>query len=116
MLAVVISPSPAAAAPAPGTPASSRLAGPGGSASTTASASNCSGACAEPTVSRQPPGVRASPRTIALVRTTAREAAATAGTRVARPPVRVVKTGPGAAPAGAAPTGAAPGAGAAAPG
>ena len=46
-------------------------------------------------MSRQPPGVRASPRTIALVRTTAREAAATAGTRVARPPVRVVNTGRG---------------------
>ena len=96
MLAYVISASAAAAAPASGTPASSRLAGPAGSARTTASASNCSGACAEPTVSRQPPGVRASPRTIALVRTTAPEAAATAGGSVPRPPVRVVKTGPGA--------------------
>src|SRR6266568_2673715 len=108
MLALGISPSPAAAAAAPGTPASSLLAGPGGSASTTASASSCSGACAEPTVSRQPSGVRASPRTIALVRTAAPDAAATAGTSVPRPLASVVKTGLGALPADALPADALP--------
>ena len=58
----------------------------------TASASRCSGACAEPMVSRQPRGPRASSRTMAPVRTSAPEAAARAGGRVPRPPCRVVNT------------------------
>ncbi len=58
----------------------------------TASASRCWGACAEPMVSRQPRGPRASSRTMAPVRTCAPEAAARAGGRVPRPPARVVNT------------------------
>ena len=63
----------------------------------TASASRCSGACAEPMVSRQPAAAGTSSRTIALVRSCAPDAAATAGGSVPRPPVSVVKTGGGAA-------------------
>src|SRR5215472_2684038 len=91
MLAYRISPSAAAAESA--TPASSRLAGMAGTALITASASAVSGACAEPTVSRQPAWVRTSSRTIALVRMTAPDAAASASGRVPSPPVSVVNTG-----------------------
>src|ERR1700749_967059 len=52
----------------------SREAGAAGTATMTASASRYSGSAAEPTVSRQPAGVRSSARTIALVRMLAFEA------------------------------------------
>ncbi len=93
MLAYLI-PARAAAAGA-ATPASSRLAGVPGTARMTASASIVSGSCAEPAVSRHPVGVLASSRTMALVRTTAPLAAASAGGSVPSPPASVVKTGAG---------------------
>src|ERR1700728_2360536 len=76
MLAYGISPSAAAAAGAAG--ASSRPAGRPGTARITASASRYSGSAAEPTVRRQPAAVRLSSRTIALLRTCAPDALATA--------------------------------------
>ena len=61
----------------------------------TASAVRYSSSCLEPTVSRQPAAVRASPRTMAPVRTAAPEAAATAAGSVPSPPASVVNTGDG---------------------
>ena len=66
----------------------------------TASASRYSGACAEPIVSRQPRSVRASSRTIALARTVAPEATATAPGSRPSPPASVVNTEGRAAPFG----------------
>ncbi len=93
MLAYSMPPSAAAAADAPGTPASSRPAGRAGRARTTASAVISSGAAAEPTVSRQPVAVRASSRTVARVRMTAPEASASTAGSVPSPPASVVNTG-----------------------
>src|SRR5215831_15181867 len=106
MLAYGIAASAARASAAPGSPARSLAAGWAGTASITASASSQAGAWADPTVSRQPPGVRASSRAIAPVLTSAPEAAATAAGRVPRPPASVVKmvasaaAAPGAGPDG----------------
>src|ERR1700722_20602054 len=93
MLAYLISARAAAASSA--TPDRSRLAGRAGTARITASASTVSGACAEPTVSRQPSGVRASSRTIAPARTVAPDAPASAAGKVPSPPAIVVNTGDG---------------------
>src|SRR6266581_738626 len=97
MLAYSISASAAAAAAAPATCPASRLAGRAGNARITASASIRSGATAGPTVSRQPAGVLASSRTVALVLTCAPLARASASGSMPRPPASVVKTGAGGA-------------------
>src|SRR5215469_8940537 len=75
---------------------SRREAGAAGTATMTASASRYSGSAAEPTVSRQPAGVRSSARTIALVRMSAFDALAIASGSVPRPVVSVTNTGAGA--------------------
>src|ERR1700677_4813764 len=61
----------------------------------TASASRYSGLAADPIVSRQPAVVRLSSRTIALTRTSAPEAFATASGSAPRPVVSVTKIGDG---------------------
>src|SRR3984885_2451753 len=96
------------AAASPALSFSSRAAGAAGVAMITASASRYSGSAADPTVSRQPVGVRLSSRTIALVRTSAPEALATASGSAPIPVVSETKTGAGLAAvpaAGAAPPG-----------
>src|ERR1700728_3245993 len=101
MLAYANSPRAAEAGPAPARPLSSLLAGLAGTARMTASASSRSGGRGGPIVSRPPAGLRDSSRVIALVRTLAPEAAATAAGTVPRPPASVVKigrAGPGAGP------------------
>src|SRR5215468_3858012 len=93
MLAYGISPSGAEAA---GTVRdSNRDAGAAGTATMTASAIRYSGSAAEPTVSRQPASVRASSRTLALTRTSAVEALATASGSAPIPVVSETKTGAG---------------------
>src|SRR5215470_91727 len=93
MLAYGISPSGAEAA---GTVRdSNRDAGAAGTATMTASATRYSGSAAEPTVSRQPASVRLSSRTMALTRTSAFEALATALGRAPIPVVSETNTGTG---------------------
>src|SRR3984957_7215050 len=83
-----------AAASAAG-PFSSRAAGAAGTAMITASASRYSGSAADPIVSRQPDAVLASSRTIALTRTSAPEALATASGSAPSPVGRVANIGVG---------------------
>src|SRR5215469_1681456 len=91
MLAYGIS---ASAEEAPGTVLDSRReAGAAGTATTTASAVTYSGSAAEPTVSRQPPVVRVSSRTIAPVLMSAFDALASASGSAPRPVPSVTNNG-----------------------
>src|SRR5215469_163625 len=74
---------------------SNRDAGAAGTATMTASAARYSGSAAEPTVSRQPASVRVSSRTMALTRTSAFEALATASGRAPMPVVSETNSGAG---------------------
>src|SRR5215471_2828132 len=74
---------------------SSRDAGAAGTATMTASATRYSGSAAEPTVSRQPASVRVSSRTMALTRTSAVEALATASGSAPIPVVSETNTAAG---------------------
>src|SRR5215471_4948850 len=74
---------------------SNRDAGAAGTATMTASATRYSGSAAEPMVSRQPASVRVSSRTMALTRTSAFEALATASGRAPIPVVSDTNSGAG---------------------
>src|SRR5215472_11906316 len=74
---------------------SNRDAGAAGTATMTASATRYSGSAAEPTVSRQPASVRVSSRTMALTRTSAFEALATASGSAPIPVVSETNSGAG---------------------
>src|SRR5690242_2267380 len=98
MLAYPIAARSLAAEPTPSTWPTSLLAGRAGNASTTASASTYSGEITGPTVSRQPSVVLASSLTVALVRTSAPLARASASGNVPSPAASVANTGGGVAP------------------